>query len=78
METVKDRGQPIKLQNRYSLVDLSPGILRNMCCSASYWVCSHSQKLLHQQARDESLVEAEKLAHSTIPKFYPDKGLKIK
>ncbi|KAG2414319.1 hypothetical protein HFD88_003510 [Aspergillus terreus] len=47
METVEDRGQ-------YSLVDLSPGILRNMCCGAAYWFCNHAQKLLHQQARDDS------------------------
>lgn len=69
METVEGRGQPIKVQNGYSLVDLSPGILRNMCCGAAYWFCSHARKLLHEQVRDESLIEAEKLAqihHSKV------------
>jgi hypothetical protein len=64
METFNDRGQPITVRNRYSLVDLSPGILRNMCVGASYWFSSHAQKLLYQQARDESFVGAEKLAHT--------------
>jgi hypothetical protein len=69
METVEDRRQqPMKVQNRYLLVDLSPGILRNMCCGASYWFCSHAQKLLHQQAGDESLLGAEELELTQLSK----------
>jgi hypothetical protein len=60
METFKDHGQVIKGRNRYSLVDLSPGILRNMCAGASYWFCSHAQKLLHQQL----FFGVENLAHN--------------
>jgi hypothetical protein len=60
MEPVKDCGQVITGRNRYSLVDLSPGILRNMCAGASYWFCNHAQKLLHQQ----SLLGAENSVHT--------------
>lgn len=49
MEAVKDCEQVITGRNRYSLLDLSPGILRNMCAGASYWFCNHAQKLLRQQ-----------------------------
>jgi hypothetical protein len=59
-ETFKDCGQVITGRNRYSLVDLSPGILRNMCAGASYWFCNHAQKLWHQQ----SLLGAESSAHT--------------
>lgn len=60
IETVNDCRQAITGKNWYSLVDLSPGILRNMCAGASYWFCSHAQKLLRQQ----SLVGAENSVHS--------------
>ena len=81
METVEGRGQPIKVQNRDSLVDLSPGILRNICCGASYWFCSHAQKTLYQQTTDELLVGAEQLAYthrSKLAEDYVKKATKLR
>ncbi|KAL4909605.1 hypothetical protein BDW74DRAFT_173099 [Aspergillus multicolor] len=55
-ETLENRGQAAKVAGQYecSLVDLWPGILRNICCGAAYWFCGHVRKLLQQQIRDES------------------------
>ncbi|KAF3385386.1 hypothetical protein F1880_002744 [Penicillium rolfsii] len=53
-------GQILTGHNQYSLIDLSPGILRNMCAGASNWFCNHAQNLLHQQ----SLLGAENSAHA--------------
>ncbi|KAJ0419588.1 hypothetical protein BJY00DRAFT_313968 [Aspergillus carlsbadensis] len=71
MDPAKSRGQqPIEGQNRsFALVDLSPSILRNMSCGASYWFCIHSPGV-------NPLLNQRDWHTATVPESYPGKGLK--